>query len=69
MLVSEMEASRVSLLVLYEVFSGWGRGGGVVTGFKIAATIVAKSRDTLNTITRQIPKFFEIYTKCSVNGR
>ena len=28
---------------------GWGRG--VVTGFKIVTTIVAKSRDTLNTIT------------------
>ena len=43
----------------------------VATGFKIVATIVAKSRATLNTITRQIPKFFEIYTiymQRSVNG-
>ena len=30
---------------------------------------MAKSRDTLDTITRQIPKFFEIYTQRSVNGR
>ena len=46
-------------------------GGGrvmVATGFKIVATIVAKSRGTLNTITRQIPKFFQIYLQRSVNG-
>ena len=50
-----MEALSDSLLVLYEVFFFfWGGGGwgkGVVTGFKIVTTIVAKSRDTLNTIT------------------
>ena len=67
-----MEAPSDSLLKLYEVYLG---GGGeeevVATGFKIVATIVAKSRATLNTITRQIPKFFEIYTiymQRSVNG-
>ena len=57
-----MEASSGSLLVLYKVFF-WR----VVTGFKIVAIIVAKSRDTLNTVTKQIPKFFEIYTQGSVN--
>ena len=45
----------------------WGRGV-VAKGFKLVATIVAKSRGTLNTITKQIPKFFEIYTQRSVNG-
>ena len=30
---------------------------------------MAKSRDTLDTITRQIPQFFEIYTQHSINGR
>jgi len=44
-----------------------GGGGEIVTGLKIVASIVDKSRGTLNTITRQIPKFFEIYTQCSVN--
>ena len=29
---------------------------------------MTKSKGTLNTITRQIPKFFEIYTQRSVNG-
>ena len=52
-----MEALSDSLLVLYEVFfflflgGGGGLGKGVVTGFKIVTTIVAKSRGTLNTIT------------------
>ena len=46
----------------FSFFGGWGRG--VVTGFKIVTTIVAKSRDTLNTIT--IPKFFEVYTQLAI---
>ena len=46
----------------YMRFIFWGGDEEVVaTGFKIVATIVAKSRATLNTITRQIPKFFEIH--------
>ena len=54
--------------LFYRRFFFWGGGGeGAVTGFKIVTTIVAKSRGTLNTITRQIPKFFEIYTQFSVN--
>ena len=52
----------------FYVWFFFGGGGGVVTGFKIVTTIVAKSRGTLNTITRQIPKFFEMYTQRSVNG-
>jgi len=55
-LVREMETSSDLPHVLYEVIFG-----GVVTGFKIVATIMAKSRDTLNTITRQIPKFFLLF--------
>ena len=62
-----MEASGDSLLVLYKVFFSGG-GGGEVTGFEIVTTIMAKSRGTLNSITRQIPKFFEIYTQSTVNG-
>ena len=42
----EMEAASGSLLVQFEGFF-LGGGGGVVTGFKIVATIVAKSRGTL----------------------
>ena len=47
-------------------FLGGGRLG-VVTIYKIIATIVGNSRGTFNTITRQIPKFFEIYTQHSGN--
>ena len=47
---------------------GGGGEGGVITGFKIVATIVGNSRGTLNTILRQTLKFLEIYTQLSVNG-
>ena len=51
--------------VFFFFFFWGGGGGGLVTGNKIVATIVAKSGDTLNTITRHIRKFFEIYPQGS----
>jgi len=60
--------TRHLLLYMKFFFFCEGGGGEIVTGLKIVASIVGKSRGTLNTITRQIPKFFEIYTQCSVNG-
>ena len=54
----------MSRYLLYMRYFFWR----VVTGFKIVSIIVAKSRDTLNAIRKQISKFFEIYTQRSVNG-
>ena len=47
--------TRYLFYMRFSFFFFWGEGGGlgkgVVTGFKIVTTIVAKSRGTLNTIT------------------